>query len=375
MKKILCILAMLGAAVSCIYSYEPDIETDEAAGFLVVDGEIILGGTSVIKLGRITPITGDILSAPTGTAWVESDDGARYESTGTPSSSIEIPTVTAVLGHDYRAHILVDGEEYVSEWLTPKPAPEIQAIDFDATDNMVHVLVTMNGGEEGTGFIGLTFEETWEFHSDFEAEYIINPETWTFLPMTGEYPYYWCWRSARSKDMTLVEYANLRSGQINRRNVYSFSRYNNRNHKKYSIVVQARTLSEEAYDYRRYIQDLSETGGDLFTPEPGTMKGNLHCETNEELRVVGLVNAAILSSKRAFMGATYLLERTADESILTLIDPTQMPYYYNTLNYRPVKDITRDEVKGVGWGPERCINCIVAGGTQEKPDFWDDAKI
>ena len=375
MKKILYTLALLGTVTSCIYSYDPDLESNEVNDILVVDGEIILGGTSVINLSRITPLTGEDPGTPKGTAWVEDDAGSRFESSATATSTIEIPTETAALGHNYRAHILVGGEEYVSEWLTPKPAPEIQGISFSTSNNQVYVLLTMDAGEEGTGYIGLTFEETWEFHSDFETEYMIDPNTWMFLPMMGEYPYYWCWQTGRSKDMTLVDYTMLKSRQINNRNVLSFSRYSNRNHKKYSILVKARTLSQEAYAYRNYIQDLSNVGGDLFTPEPGTLKGNLHCESNEDLRVVGLVNAATISSKRAFMGASYLLPRKPDESILTLLTPDQYPYYYNTLNYRPVKDINRDSGSGVGWGPERCINCIVAGGTQEKPDFWDDVEI
>ena len=374
MKQILYLLVMLGAVTSCIYSYQPDIEDKEVDDILVVDGEIILGGTSTFTLSRISPISGEVLAVPSCQAWIEDDAGHIYSSGSVLSSELTIDTGNAIIGYQYRARLRVDGEEYVSEWLTPKPAPEILDISFTATERMVNVMVSLDGGAEGTGYIGITVEETWEFHSEQEAMYIIDPQTWTYPPMMSEYPYYWCWRTAVPKDFVLIDYTTLGSSVVKDRNIYSFSRYDNRNHKKYSILVQARTLSPEAYAYRNYIQDLSQVGGDLFTPEPGMLKGNFHCESDPDKQVLGLVYAATLSTKRSWLGTTYQLQRPLDDSYLILLTQEQMPAYY-FMGYRPVKDIVREDGAGIGWGPERCINCIVAGGTQEKPDFWDDADI
>ena len=374
MKKILSTLLMLGAVTSCIYPYNPDIEDKEVDDILVVDGEIILGGISTFTLSRISPINGAALELPRGQAWIEDDAGSIYSSGSDPSSELTIDTGIAEIGHQYRAHLQVGGEEYVSEWLTPKPAPEILGIAFDATDRMVNVKVSLDGGADGTGYIGVTFEETWEFHSEQEALYIIEPKSWTYPPMMNEYPYYWCWRTAKPKDFVLIDYTSLDNPVIEDRQVYSFSRYDNRNHKKYSILVQARSLAPEAYAYKNYIQDLSQVGGDLFTPEPGMLKGNFHCESDPGKQVLGLVYAATLSSRRAWLGTTYQMTRPVDDSYLIILTKEQMPSYY-FMGYRPVKDIIRGEESGIGWGPERCINCIVAGGTQEKPDFWDDADL
>ena len=55
-------------------------------------------------------------------------------------------------------------------------------------------------------------------------------------------------------------------------------------------------------------------------------------------------------------------------------DPDTWSTWYQ-IGYRPIKrnmsalDDEGETVNGIGWGPERCINCLLNGGTQEKPDF------
>ena len=171
--------------------------------------------------------------------------------------------------------------------------------------------------------------------------------------------------------MVLVDYSKYLGTKVNGATVQRFSRTDSRNHKKYSIQMRARNLSKEAYEYINYVQDVASGGSNLFTPDPGTMEGNLHCETNPEKKVMGLVQAACATSSRAFLDSRYLKYVAPDESLLVIVPEEEYPYYYNDRGYRPVKNIVRDEQSGVGWGPERCINCIVAGGTQEKPDFWE----
>lgn len=370
MKKILFSLLLLGAVTSCIYSYDPDISDSEVNDILVVDGEIIIGDTSVFQLSRVSSITETVPATPRGRAWVEDDAGNRYNSLGKVSAHIIVPTESAPMDRRYRAHILVDDQEYVSEWLSPKPAPVIKDVHFTADEANVHVQATLDAGEEGTGYIGINFEETWEFHSEFEVEYTINTKTWQYDNFLEDYPYYWCFMYQEPSDMFLINYSKHQGTLIHDRTIRSFPRSNNRNHKKYSILVKARALSKEAFTYRDYIQSMTNTGGDLFTPEPGTLNGNLHCESDENRQVLGLVQASVVSSKRAFMGAEYLIERAPDESILQGI-PDNMRKIYYELGYRPVKQIPYGGNMVVGWGPERCINCIVAGGVQKQPSYWN----
>ena len=52
MKKFLSIIAVFACATACIYPYEPDLG-DTPEGVLVVDGSIIIGGQSTVRLGTM----------------------------------------------------------------------------------------------------------------------------------------------------------------------------------------------------------------------------------------------------------------------------------------------------------------------------------
>ena len=82
-KNLYRILAMmmLAVAAGCIYDYEPedgDIQgLDEP--LVVIDGDIIVGGVTRVKVGFTQPLTADedsIVVVPLGASvWVESQSG------------------------------------------------------------------------------------------------------------------------------------------------------------------------------------------------------------------------------------------------------------------------------------------------------------
>ena len=372
MKKIALYIAVLAFVQACVYPYNPDLD-NTVTQKLVVDGEIILGGTSTIKLSYLEPLSGGSSSLARGRAWIEDEQGNRYKNDNyqSLSNTISIPTEEAPGGRKYRTVIELDGETYSSEWLEPLAPPTIKNIHFSADDRNVYVLADVEAGSAGTGYLGFVFEEDWEFHADFIPEKEIDPHTWEYSMIVRNFPPYWCYKHATSDGTVLANYSSTGGSLAKDCIVQSFLRTNNRNHKKYSILVKAYNMPEEAYRYDRYLEELSEIGGNLFSPEPGQMTGNLHCESKPELEVLGMVRAAQMSSQRASMNAEYLIAVYPDESTFVIPGPADYERLYNVSNYRPIKDVTIDEKSGVGWGPERCINCIAAGGTQEKPSFWE----
>ena len=375
MKKILLYILLGAALTSCIYPYKMDLESNPDQT-LVVDGKILVGGTSTIRLSYLLPLTGNATGVARGRAWVEDDQGNRYGNQETAlSNNIQINTMDAPLGRRYRGVVECDGETYVSDWLDPDPAPVIENISFTADETMVTVNVDLNVGLEGSGYIGFMYEETWEFHSDFYPEFLVSPGSWTYMStMEGqfEYPYYWCWRSASPQSMVLLNYTSLEGTNVRKFPLKSFSRYDSRNHKRYSINVRAFALSEAAFKYNKQLEEISEIGGDLFSPDPGALPSNLICESDPQRDVMGLMLAGNVTSKRAYMSSDFLIYR---EPVYDFVDVAlaDRPFYYNQLNFRPVKEVrTPENGVFVGWGPHSCINCIEAGGTQTRPDFWED---
>lgn len=399
MKKwfYLCVLAL--GLQACIYPYEVQLDSSETEKVLVVDGTIVVGGESTVYLSYMIPFSseGGLFSLPEGgTVRVEDETGRQYPGTPVRSnlpsdmyynsdsyagiiySGRNVPyivhTEESTPGHQYRVVAEVDGEVYVSAWQEATPVPEIQDVYFEADDEMVYVYVDLEkAAPEGSGYLNFTYDETWEFHVDYEPQWFVNTENWTYYedPFYKN-PYYWCFRSYSSARRQLIDYSQLEQGQVSHYLLTAFQRTNNRNHRRYSINVKAMSMTQESYQYERQTQQQTDVGGDLFSPDPGAIAGNLRCESNPEKPVMGMVMTCETTSKRSWLNNRYSLYRPMTVAWVFPENPKQMMELYYNADHRPIEKVMVENEEKVGWGPERCINCIIAGGTQVRPDFWEN---
>ena len=363
---------------SCVYPYD-SLPESRKGKTLVVDGRILLGGISTINLDYVVPLNTKSSFYPSGRAWIEDDLGNvfRGSSTDSPSNFI-IPTDSPFAGASkYRVVVEVDGERYVSDWIIPENPPTIEDITFEADYNNVSVMVDIGTGSSQTGYAGFLLEETWEFHADELPRSYVNTDTWEYYTdheiseMDTLSVRYWCFRSDSSKSVVMLDYTNLEGDVIKTFPVKTFSRADSRNHRRYSVNVKAFSLSKDAYDYNRKLREMSNVGSDLFTPDPGALKGNMHCETDSLREVMGIVLAGKMASRRAFMNGEYAKEVQAHVPYV-MVEKEDMPYMYYERNYRPVRLIPTRDTTYIGWAPIRCIDCVEAGGTLTPPDFWNE---
>lgn len=374
MKKFVLTACAALLAGACVYPYNPELEEKDQEKQLVVDGKILVGGNSTIVVNYLQPLGASSTGVPLAEAWIEDSQGKQIlpENGHARGSYFVISTPDGPEDAQYRVVVKCDAETYVSEWLTPDPAPEITDIRFTADEGYVHVLVDLDTHMERPGNYGFMYEETWEFHSDFYPELFINPDTWEYYQPMGGYPFYWCFRNSAPQNLVLLGTESLQTdgGIIRGVPVQSFARTDTRNHRKYSILVKAFALSDEAYSFNRQLEEMAEVGGDLFTPDPGALPSNMVCESHPEKGVMGMVLAGRMSSKRVFFTSPYLIRRSATADFVD-VPQSEMAYYYYELNYRPVQKVAGEQAYFNGWAPHRCINCVEAGGTLEKPDFWE----
>ncbi len=407
MRKILTALAVLLSATACIYPYDPDLGK-APEGVLVVEGDIAIGGTSTIQLSVMTSLdyparwihdnpgytyadsmyggggggfepevdslTNLLMSA---NVWIEDSAGGTYtDPWHGRSTSWSIPTENAPLDREYRACIEVFDALYTSDWTKPLRGPEIKDIEFDALPYTVTVNVTLDGGPDATGYLLLSYDETWEFHADYPISYAVDPETWTILEMmTPDLSRYWCWKSESTPMATPIDFTAMGENGIVAYPLFSFARSDSRNHKKYSVLVKARTISRETYKYLRYLTDDTNGGGDLFKPDPGNMSGNLRCETDPGRMALGYVTTSQITSKRVYMDGRYYKRASISYGNVAFINETRYEEYfyggYLPLLENPHSNYVELEEGPYGWGPPRCYDCVVAGGTKQKPDFWE----
>ena len=383
MRKILSIVAVLLCATACIYPYAPELEK-APEGILAVDGNISIGEQSVVLLTTLSSLWDDGLTGrrpdfSDAKVWVEDDAGERYP--GIPgddgSGTFLIPTENAPADRRYRLCIEALGGFYTSDWSDIPEPPTVTEIAFSATENDVIVSVSVDGGEEGTGYVLLSYDETWEFHAEWYPTYVYNKMTGRISPgPPAGYNEYWCWKHSDNGRLFPVDYTGMTDNGFRAYQLFTFSRHDNRNHQRYCVNVKAKTISAASYRFLKNLESDSEGGDNLFTPNPGEIAGNLRCESDPERTVLGYVIVSRAATKRAFLDNRFLKSRQPDEmSLLYLLERQYEEYWdrrYVPLcrNNNPERD---PELEGpYGWGAPACYDCVAAGGTKTKPDFWDD---
>ena len=380
MKRLPLYLTILALAClgSCVYPYD-SLPESRKERTLVVDGRILIGGISSIQLNYVTPLNATGGSYPSGDAWIEDDLGNIFrDASHELSRSFSIHTESPAAGaSSYRAVVEVDGERYASDWIVPDNPPVIDDITFEADDDNVSVMVDLGTGDSKTGYAGFLLEENWEFHADEYPRSFINTATWEYYTdreisnMDSLIVNYWCFRSDSTKSVIMLDYSNLEGDAVKSFPVKTFPRTDSRNHKRYSVNVKAFSLSKDAYDYGRRLREMSNVGSDLFTPDPGTLNGNIHCETDPLREVMGIVLAGKMTSRRAFMRGQYAKQAQSYVPFV-FVEKEDMPLMYYDRLYRPVRLLSHEDTMSVGWAPIRCIDCIEDGGTQTPPDFWNE---
>ena len=398
MRKLLSILAAGLCAAACIYPFTPDLD-DAPEGVLTVDGNISIGDVSTVRLGTLMSIRGGYLSENdyalrdlrNASVWVEDDAGGIYP--GVPDNIYDpmtaayymtinpvfsVSTENAPADRSYRLCVEALGGLYTSDWGKPSAAPVIRSIDFycGENDDQVTVAVSVDGGDDDTGYLQLSFDETWEFHAEWSLSYIVDPETLVisqgYIPA---YENYWCWATSDNQRLYPVDYSGMEGG-LTAWPLHRFPRTDNRNHRRYCIRVKAKTLSPESFRFLKALEDNTNGGDNLFTPNPGEIASNLRCESDPERMVLGYVTIGRVSWKRAFLDNRYQQYRRPNTGALLYLLEKDYRDFYNR-GYLPLIENTNEnrdpELEGpYGWGDKRCYDCVAAGGTKTKPDFWDE---
>ena len=373
MKKMIpALLAASLGVTACIYPYDPELE-EAPEGVLTVDGSLCIGGTSTVQLGTLLSMwtNGSSKGADLSDArvWVEDDAGNTYEG----KSSLYLPVFTidtenAPLDRRYRLRIDALGESYESDWSECLAPPVIRNIGFVADENLVTVNVSVDGGDNGTGYVLLTYEEDWMFHVDYFPCYaVIHNEvsnTWSVESIPTDLSRYWCFRSTRSNRTVPVDYTSLAGKGFTDYPLMTFARRDDRNHRRYCISVKASTISRETYRFLHNLDENTDGGDNLFTPNPGEIAGNLRCGSNPEKTVLGYALFSRAATKRAYLGSEYYIAIPAVSLLYPL--PEQYGDYYQS-GFLPLMehlgDYDTSKEGPYGWGMKYCYDCTAVGGT------------
>ena len=390
MKKSLSLLALFLCATACIYPYTPELE-EAPEGVLAVDANISIGDVSSVRvstLRSVWPSDNAFYPDLSGVqVWVEDETGVTYPGVPDPAyfgyydfifpgnALYTIATENAPADRRYRLCIKTPDAQYASDWSDIAAPPVIKKIDFTADDVAVSVNVSVDGGASATGYFLLSYDETWEFHADYVPRFAVTvrgsrvniEETYP------DYSRYWCWKSSNNNQIYPVDYTAMSQAGVTSWPLTRFSRRDNRNHKRYCVTVKARNVSKETFRFLKNLETNTGYGDNLFTPTPGELPSNLHCESDPERTVLGYVLFSQTTSKRAWLDSRY--GQQAPLSTLLYPEQDQFREFYES-GFLPLEELLPEQIQEgmgpYGWGGKYCYDCTAVGGTQQKPTFWDD---
>ena len=367
MKKFSLYIALTLAVAACVYPYNPELEDTEDAS-LVIDANILIGNTSTVNLSYLQPLEAGKADyrRPSGVVYLEDNAGHTYQAENRYGTYV-IPSFEPSGASQYRLTVMADGNTYRSEWITPTQPPTITDVSFSANDSQVIVSVSLKDEGDGSGYASASYDEIWQFHADYIKNFDYNPDTGAIETIiTPNEDHYWCWKKVTNNTQALIDYSGT-DGNLLRFPLYSFSRGDNRNHSEYHALLKVWNLTPEQHMFRKQLEENASIGGNLFSPEPGEVRGNIYCETDLSVRVYGYANISRVSVTEIQLDNRYSLW-TLPRSLVEVEEENYLAMY--EAGYSPVDYFTGYEGTWViGWGRDRCYDCVAAGGTLERPDF------
>lgn len=386
--KIIALMAMC-CAPSCVYPFEVDAPQTQKR--LVIEGNILIGALTEVNLsymmGLNTPDSEMKNDKPAGKAWVESEDGKRYEAKAdNGSSTIVIDTRTAPAKGRYRLCVedLGTSREYVTSWQEVNPPAEIDDLTYVWDENTMTLCLSAHS-EEGSYF-RWAYVEDYKFHADRPKDFIFDyAENKEVKLEESDYSTYWCWSTNSSREVDLVATTDLEDNRLVAHKFHTFSRGSMRLQTRYRMTIYLSCISADAYRYLDNLKITSDFTGDLFTPLPSDVNGNITCVEDPNEKVIGYVDVCQISTKEFYLDENayklYAPGRSQPTSFIPIVEwnknglnpyPLDLRDFWDK-GFAPVYEGADGEGNsGVVWDYKRCTDCRQSGGVLESPEGWRD---
>ena len=380
MKRAIYIIIALLLASSCIYQFDPEGITSERR--IVIEGDILIGGETVISVRSTMPISFDEefdTSRPVGKAVIEDSKGKFYYDLGTggaDASDFTFDTRTAPEDRMYRLHFKdsKSNKEYVSSWQKVVPAPDINKIycEYEADEEDVRIRMNVDGHDEQ--FFRWDYVEDWQYHADYAPKFMFDIDRkYVYELADSDYSHYWCWGNYASMEFGLASTTHQNANRLDGQVIATRSRRNNRFQYIYRMNLSVRGLTKDAYDYLHNMREISDITGSLFAPNPDDMRGNIVCQQDSTEFVIGFISAVKEARKTMYLKPgehSFFIPTPAPVIDVPQLEEGRTLYDFYMAGNRPVMEVPAGLGTDVGWGPERCVNCLYGGGSKKKPEDW-----
>ncbi|MBL7697909.1 MAG: DUF4249 domain-containing protein [Chitinophagaceae bacterium] len=372
MKKISCVILAVMAVFSCIKPFNPPAISAANLNLLVVDGFIVPGSASTIKLSRTLNITDSFQVVPELNAqlYLEGSSGSIIPFQAGVDNSYTCPTGFLSPDDQYRLRIILqNGSEYLSDFVEVKQSPPIDTLEWDDKDGDVTIYISTHDPTARAKYYKWEYDETIEYRAAYEAlvDWVDNQ----FVFLEPDELRYQCYKFYNSTNIVIGNSSALSDDVIRRLRVTVIPGFDEKLSYRYSILVKQYSLTADAYKYWQILQANTEQNGNLFDPQPAQLRSNIHNTGNPGEPVVGYLSISSFTEKRIFIRNSQLRHPSTppffSDCKETFIDPSLAAQYLNGTEMKPAY-FSRSQ--GLAIAPAFCVDCRLRGGTTQKPPYW-----
>jgi hypothetical protein len=274
---------------------------------------------------------------------------------------------------EYRLKITTaDGKQYASDYVKAFDTPPIDSVSWKKENDGINIYVNTHDATSDAGYYIWDYEETWEYHASFFAQYKWDNVSGKIVPLLPGEDFFYCWSGDISKNLLLGSSAQFQTDIIHEMPIIFIPKGSEKMNVRYSILVHQRKLDKTGYEYLQMMKKNTEQLGSLFDAQPSELRGNIHCLTNPEESVIGYLTASSQKEERIFITSTQAGWSNYDycENREIPNDPDSIKTYIPNMYLPFAADIRFGGI--VGWYSSQpyCVDCRVRGGVTVKPAFW-----
>lgn len=357
----------------CLDPYAPPV-ADGKLDILVVDG-FMDQQSAQVRLTKAVPLATEDGLYPVesgAVVTIEAESGARYSVPEISPGNYSRTNVGFPSGERYRLHITTPTrEEYFSQYIELKSSPSLDSVTWRPFEDGVAIYVHAHDETGNTRYYQWTYEETWEYRSKLHSAVRFTDKGEVLL-RTAEEDIHTCWNSQQSSQILITSTEKFSEDRVQGFEIAFHTRGSRKLSRRYSINVQQRALTREAYEYWQELKKNTENLGTLFDPMPSQLTGNLYSSTNSEKPVLGFFSGGSIQEKRIFIAFAelpdYLLYNPPSFCPLDSIPLADISKYTSTTLL--VSAYGSAAIEGYLSSTPNCIDCRLEGGNKNKPSFW-----
>ena len=375
-------LFVIGSVISltgCLEPYQPSAVKDEPE-IVVIDGFIdATNHSATVSLSYASSLasTTPPVTVPDASVAIEESGGSSYTLNENGPGVYTREEFIVDVEKKYRLHVtMANDKEYTSDFIDITQNPDIESVTWRMNNSGVLISVNTHDPKQLSKYYRWNYVETWEYISSFFSTYKMVDGTAIERPVDERI--YVCWDSHPSTEILLGSSVRLSDDVIQDYPIVFLPGNSVKISRRYSILVQQRTLTKEAYDFWLQLEKTTESLGGLFDPLPSQVLGNIKSTNDPGEPVLGYFSGGQVSEKRIFIAFLDLPDELlamkeralCPESDVTSISVSDIPGTPNSTYLIDPIYVQGVGIVGYTTAPAPCVDCRVLGGSTKKPDFW-----